>query len=168
MMSLRSPKPALLPALFAVVVSVVVLLSACGDDEDTADGDGGSTDTTATTASSGTGGSDLATATAEMDEGDVVDKTAEAAVIVNARDNYFDPKYVEVKKGTTITFLNDGRNVHNVLPVEENAFTPIETGAFDPGAEGQITFSEVGDFPYYCSLHGSQTKGMIGGVKVVE
>jgi plastocyanin len=135
---------------------------------DRAVGDGGSSDTTATTAEPGTGGSDLATATAEMDEGDVVDKTGEAAVIVNARDNYFDPKYVEVKKGTTITFLNDGRNVHNVLPVAEGAFTPIETGAFDPGAEGQITFGEVGDFPYYCSLHGSRTKGMIGGVKVVE
>jgi plastocyanin len=159
MMRIRSP-------FLAAVVSAAILLAGCGDGDDSADGKGDS-DTT-TTSKSDADSSDLATATAEMDEGDIVDKTNEAAVAVNARDNYFDPKYVEVKKGTTITFINDGRNVHNVLPVGEGAFTPIEADAFDPGAEGQITFAEVGDFPYYCSLHGSKTKGMIGGVKVVE
>lgn len=154
-------------SFLAAVVSAAVLVAGCGDGDDDA-GDKGDSDTTATTTASGADSSDLATATEEMDKGDIVDKTADAAVAVNVRDNYFDPKYVEVKKGTTITFLNDGRNVHNVLPVAEGAFTPIEADAFDPGAQGQITFAEVGDFPYYCSLHGSKTKGMIGGVKVVE
>jgi plastocyanin len=148
-------------ALVALALSAVVLFAGCGG-EDEAD-DKGSSDASTTTA-----GSDLDTAVADMNKAQIVDNTGQAAVTVNARDNYFDPKYIEVSKGTSITFLNDGRNVHNVLPVAEDAFTPIETGAFDPGAQGQITFDEVGEYPYYCSLHGSKTKGMVGGIKVVE
>lgn len=148
-------------ALVALTLSAVVLFVGCGR-EDKAD-DNDSSDAPTTTA-----GSDLDTAIAEMNKGEIVDNTGEASVMVNARDNYFDPKYVEVSKGTAITFINDGRNVHNVLPVAEGAFTQIEADAFDPGKEGQITFDEVGEYPYYCSLHGSRTKGMIGGIKVVE
>ena len=44
----------------------------------------------------------------------------------------------------------------------------IDQEDFDPGDEGAVTFDEVGDFPYYCSLHGTPTKGMIGGIRVVE
>lgn len=149
--------------LSAIAVSAMLLVAGCGGDEEkSGDASGDSTSTTAK------GAGDLATATEEMNKAEIVDLTTEAAPAVHARDNYFDPKYIEVKLGTTVTFDNDGRNVHNVLPVEDGAFTPLETGSFDPGATGQITFDKVGEFPFYCSLHASKTKGMIGGVKVVE
>ncbi|MEZ5237572.1 MAG: plastocyanin/azurin family copper-binding protein [Microthrixaceae bacterium] len=103
-----------------------------------------------------------------MDEGDVETATGESEVVIDAVDNNFKPKYIEVSKGTAVRFVNEGRNIHNVLPVAEDAFSPIEADAFDPGEEDVITFDEVGDFPYYCSLHGTKTKGMIGGIRVVE
>lgn len=138
----------------AVLAGVTLPFTACGDS------DSGE--------SSDDGGSDIEEAVALMDEGDVKDETGSGEVTVDALDNRFVPKYVEVSKGTAVTFVNDGENVHNVLPVEEGAFEPVEASEFDPGDEGTVTFDEVGDVPFYCSLHGSTTKGMIGGVRVVE
>lgn len=89
-------------------------------------------------------------------------------VEVDALDNQFTPPYVEVKVGTVVTFENDGRNEHNVLPVVDAAFAPIETAAFESGASATVTFDQPGDFPYYCSLHGTPTKGMTGAIRVIE
>lgn len=89
-------------------------------------------------------------------------------VEVGALDNQFTPPYVQVRRGSTVTFENDGRNQHNVLPVVDGAFTPVETDAFQPGASATVTFDQAGDFPYYCSLHGTPTKGMTGAIRVVE
>jgi plastocyanin len=133
--------------LLLLTVLPALLLVACGDDG---------------------GGEELQEATDLMDEADIADLTDESDPSVDARDNVFNEKYVEVSKGTTVTFENAGENVHNVLPVEDGAFTPIDADEFDPGDTGTITFDEAGDFPYYCSLHGTKTKGMIGGVRVVE
>jgi plastocyanin len=96
------------------------------------------------------------------------DMTARDEVVVDAVDNSFKPRYIEVKAGTTVTFRNDGRNPHNVLAVEKGAFEDIQTEDFKPKAEAAITFDEPGDFPYYCSLHGSKTKGMTGAVRVAD
>lgn len=140
--------------LGALLAGATLLLTSCGDSDS-----GESSDDV---------GSDTEEAVALMDEGDVKDQTGEAETTVDAVDNNFKPKYVEVSTGTAVDFVNDGQNVHNVLPVEEGAFEPIEASEFDPGDEGAVTFDEVGDFPYYCSLHGTTTKGMIGGIRVVE
>jgi plastocyanin len=104
----------------------------------------------------------------DLSEAEFVDETASTEVEVDAIDNSFKPEYVEVKAGTAVTFRNDGRNDHNVLPVVEGAFEEVPADEFDPGAEATITFDEVGDVPYYCSLHGTKTKGMVGAVRVVE
>ena len=99
---------------------------------------------------------------------DYRDETASTAVSVKAKDNVFDGQFIEVRKGTTVTFSNDGRNRHNVIPDRADEFTAIETDQFDPGMTGQITFDEAGEFEYYCSLHGTPTKGMFGAIKVVD
>jgi plastocyanin len=95
-------------------------------------------------------------------------ETAASEVEVDALDNQFTPPYIEIRAGTTVIFANQGRNPHNVLPVDEGAFPPIETEAFEPRASESITFDRPGEFPYYCSLHGTTTKGMVGAVRVVE
>ena len=87
---------------------------------------------------------------------------------VDARDNNFVEPYVEVHVGDTVTFDNVGRNQHNVIPVVDGSFAPIETDAFEPGTTREVTFDESGTFPYYCSLHGTTTKGMVGAVRVVD
>ena len=96
-----------------------------------------------------------------------VDLTGSPEVVIEAVDNTFKPQYATVRVGTPVTFRNDGRSVHNVLPVTEGAFPPIEADAFQPDDEVTVTFDEPGLVPYYCSLHGTTTKGMYGGLRVV-
>lgn len=105
----------------------------------------------------------------DLTEKDFEDLTGQAEVVVQARDNTFIPGYIEVSPGTTVTFRNVGRTEHNVIPVEDGAFEPIEATEFEPKAAVEMTFESEGTYPYpyYCSLHGTTTKGMVGAVRVV-
>lgn len=136
-----------------VAVSLAGLLAGCGADPDIeTDGSGALSSTPA--------GVDLSTASFE-------DQTSTDEPEVDALDNVFKAKFVEVRAGAEVTFRNDGRTVHNVLPVDEDGFAAVEVADFEPGAEATITFDEPGDYAYYCSLHGTTTKGMVGAVRAV-
>jgi plastocyanin len=94
----------------------------------------------------------------------VVDGT-EASV--TAIDNTFRAADIEVKPGTTVTWENRGRNEHDVLPVEGDAWgAAVEE--FAPGATYSTTFDEPGVYPYYCSIHGTTDEGMVGTVVVSD
>ena len=141
----------------ATIITTVVfvgLLTGCGSDPDI-----GTHDSKAP-----------ASASSEIDlsHAAFVNLTGTAKPEVDALDNVFKAKFIEVKAGATVTFRNDGRNTHNVVPVEEIEFTGVEASAFEPGAEVAITFDEPGEFPYYCSLHGTTTKGMTGAIRVLK
>jgi plastocyanin len=112
-------------------------------------------------------GGDDSSGGSSFDDQDFVDETGSSALTIDAVDNNFRPQWVEISAGTTVTFENRGRNVHNVLPAEDDAFAPIEAGDFNPDDTGEITF-DAGDYPYYCSLHGTPTSGMNGGIRVVS
>ena len=94
------------------------------------------------------------------------DETGSATVAVDAVDNTFKAEYVEVSAGTAVTFRNDGRNDHNVIPTTTDGFAAIQADQFEPGTEQTVTFTDPGDYPYYCSLHGTTTKGMVGAIRV--
>lgn len=94
-------------------------------------------------------------------------ETGKRAVTIDAVDNNFKPQYVTVSVGTKVTFDNVGRAQHNVVSVGDT-FTSIATADFGPGDTGSVTFDKAGDYPYYCSLHGTPTGGMNGAIRVVE
>ena len=87
-------------------------------------------------------------------------------VEVQALDNRFEAKAVAITTGSTVTWTNDGKNTHDIVPAEGTAFgvKPID---FKPGATYSATFSTPGTYGYYCSLHGSATRGMIATITVV-
>ena len=96
------------------------------------------------------------------------DMTGERHVTIQARDNTFVAEHVVISTGTEVTFDNRGRNPHNALPVEEGAFPEVATDDLQPGDEATVVFDEAGEYPYYCSLHGTETAGMIGTIRVTE
>jgi len=117
---------------------------------------------TATSAPAGqAAGPDLSTAT-------FADLTDDTSVAVQARDNAFVKPYIEVRAGTKVTFTNRGRNQHDVQPVTKGSFAPIPATDFQPTDSDEITFELPGDYSYYCSLHGTPTKGMIGAIRVLK
>jgi len=133
----------------AIGLSLALLLGACGDDGDT--------------------GSDGApSGLPEVADSEYQDATGEDAVEVDVRDNTFKPQYLTVSPGTEVTFTNNGRNPHNALPVEEGAFEEIPVGELQPDDSASRTFDEPGEYPYYCSLHGTPTRGMVGRIRVTE
>jgi plastocyanin len=101
----------------------------------------------------GCGGSDDVT---------LVEGVEEAVVVL---DNTFRPDRIEVAAGTEVVWDNRGRNDHNVLPVEGDAWG-AEAAVFAPGDTYRHRFVEPGTIPYYCSLHGTTTKGMVGTIVV--
>lgn len=138
-----------------IVSSAIVLVAAgCGSGEPATPVTQKSTTTTAA------GGPDLSGAS-------FTDQTGKAEVQVLARDNTFVSQYVEVSAGTKVTFANKGQQPHDVLPATDGSFTGIQPEDFQPGDSGVVTFDEPGDYSYYCSLHGTPTKGMTGTVRVL-
>lgn len=93
-------------------------------------------------------------------------ETGKRAITIDAVDNNFKPQFVTVSAGTKVTFKNVGRNLHNVYSVGDT-FTSIATVDFGPGEQGSVTFDRAGDYPYYCTLHGTPTRGMTGAIRVV-
>ena len=84
---------------------------------------------------------------------------------VDVLDNAFRPGEIEVAAGTEVLWENRGRSEHDVVPVEGNAWG-VDADHFKPGDVFQYRFTEPGTFAYYCSLHGTTTKGMVGTIVV--
>lgn len=139
------PRAALLLALSALLA----VPSCASGDERSGSGPGAATATTVTVPASR-----------------FVSKTGAADVEVPITDNDFNPPYVIVTKGTKVTWNNTGRNTHNVRPSISGAFSA--TDSVQPGAAYEVTFDRAGDFPYYCSIHGTARSGQNGVIRVVE
>ena len=99
---------------------------------------------------------------------DALDWTGRGAVGIDVQDNAFDQRVVVVSAGTELTWTNQGRNEHNVRPAIEGAFDPISATALAmKGDSASRVFAEPGDYPYFCSLHGTATNGQTGRIIVV-
>jgi plastocyanin len=98
-----------------------------------------------------------------------VDRAAVAALPTNvsADDDFFLPKALKVRAGTEVTFTNDGRRLHNVIPLDGGTFR-INTDEFRPGTSKIVQLDHPGTYRYYCSIHGTATRGMRGIIKVVR
>jgi nitrite reductase (NO-forming) len=115
--------------------------------------EGGATSTNATEAGA-TGGGGGATATGVSITSGSSTKTTDA----------FQPNPVQVSTGTTVTWTNDDAQPHTVM---SGATPPTPDGKFDsgimaPAATFDFTFTEAGDYPYFCLLH----PNMVGTVSV--
>jgi plastocyanin len=140
--------------LLTLTAWLTVTLAACGDDS--------------------AGGDEASPARVDLSSATFEDMTGQPVVTIEAVDNRFTPRYVEISAGTEVTFTNRGRNKHDVVPVDPEAFDEIAVEDFPPVADAAVpirpdtTFDEPGDVPYYCTLHATPTKGMTGAIRVVD
>lgn len=154
----RSPRPAARLRWSVAVVLCLGFLGACSDGSgvDDADSSGSAEATTAAEV-------ELPT----LDDSDFVDRTGETALDVDVIDNSYDERYVTVSVGTTITWTNNGETEHNVTPSTPGQFEGVDSDGFAPGATHQATFTEVGEYQYYCTIHATPRNGQTGAVRVV-
>lgn len=95
----------------------------------------------------------------------IVDLRGQASVEIEIRDNVFDERNFRVDPGTQIVFVNRGANTHDVTAAAEGAFPKItkESLTEEPQA---LVLDAVGDYAFYCSIHGTATRGQTGFVVV--
>ena len=78
-------------------------------------------------------------------------------------DNFFQPKELTVKLGTTVTWRDDGLQPHSVT-ADDGSFDSNPKCPSGPclqkGATFTFTFTKSGRYVYYCKVHGA--KGGIG------
>ena len=136
-----------------VVALALAALAACGGGDD----DGGDR------LSSSPGGSDADDAGAATPEHVVAIDTDPADV--TALDNTFDDEAIRVRAGTTVRWTNHGRQDHDIAPAEGHDWG-ADVGDFAPGAVYEHTFDRPGTYNYYCTIHGTAARGMVGVVVV--
>ena len=88
-------------------------------------------------------------------------------VAVSSVDNNFRPQDITVTLGSKVVWTNDGRAEHNIVPSGSTPFA-VDKKAFLPGNSYTWEATELGTFPYFCSIHGTAKAGMYGSVTVVE
>jgi LPXTG-motif cell wall-anchored protein len=76
---------------------------------------------------------------------------------VSMVDDDFSPSNVTVAVGESVTFTNQGDNIHTAT-AEDGSF---DTGIVNPGSSATVTFDSPGSFPYLCNVHGSKMSGVI-------
>ena len=166
----RHPFRTLIPA---GGLALLLVLAACGDDGEQADGAEPSSASGADAGdTSDDGGGDFPPINDDVSRpGEFEDFTGQSTVTVEISDNVFTPRNIRVDPGTEVIFENVGVYEHNVLPAAEGAFEPIDTDtvfpAIDgPGGSDTRLFETAGDYPYYCSVHGVATAGQTGYILV--
>ncbi len=81
-----------------------------------------------------------------------------SSITVHMKDIQFQPKGIRVKPGTTVTWVNDDRVLHNVRQVESVFLSP------DVMKHGDIfnyNFDKPGTYRYVCTYHHPKMNGVV-------
>jgi plastocyanin len=126
---------------------VALLLTGCGDDE-------GGGETTKASAQANT----APTPTATQQE------TVPAVVKVSIGDNLYKPKDLDIRRGQSISWRNQGAVAHTVTS-DGDSDVKFDSGNLDPGGVYALKPTTPGQITYHCTIHG---KGMSGTVTVAR
>jgi plastocyanin len=111
-----------------------------------------------------TGGSTNNNTSADSSEG-LVATTASVTTVsivaggsVPTNNEFYDPEDVESAVGSMITWINDDTAPHTVTSgiVEDDVPAPdggFDSGMMEPGDSFPFVFDQVGEYPYYCTVH---------------
>lgn len=103
--------------------------------------------------------------TAGANIGETVDATDKSQVSVNIDDFIFKTTYLKIKKGTKVTWTNDGQIGHDVTSSDNSPKTGLASELLSHGDSYSFTFTETGLYEYFCTPHPSEMKAVI---KVVD
>ena len=71
--------------------------------------------------------------------------------LVHQKGRAFTVSEVTIKKGATLTFVNDDTVPHNVISVTPGS--EFNLGSQKPGASTPVTFDQIGDVMVVCAIH---------------
>jgi len=88
----------------------------------------------------------------------LVQNTAFAADrTVSIRDDFFSPRNLTIQPGDTVTWVHQGADNHTTT-----SSTGIwNSGVLHNGESFSFTFTNLGNFPYFCQVHGQSMSGSV-------
>lgn len=72
--------------------------------------------------------------------------------VVRMNTGMFTPETLQVKTGTTVTWINDSDDTHTVFSAEE-----LDSGDMLPGSTYSHRFATAGTYNYQCTIHRGAT-----------
>lgn len=97
------------------------------------------------------GNQNMNAAESKMQVENLVEKT------VTIADFSYVPAALVVKKGTTVTWMNEDTDTHSAT-ADDGSF---DTGLLQQGESGSVTFDTAGEITYHCSTHPNMTGKII-------
>ena len=80
-----------------------------------------------------------------------VGRALAANLTISQKGRMFSSESVSIKKGATLTFLNDDSVPHNIISTSKG--NEFDLGSQPPGASTDVTFKEAGDVQVICAIH---------------
>jgi plastocyanin len=74
-----------------------------------------------------------------------------ATEVVHQQGRVFSAESVTIKKGESVTFLNDDSVPHNIMSTSKG--NEFNLGSQGPGSSVDVTFKEDGDVAVICAIH---------------
>jgi len=74
-----------------------------------------------------------------------------ANLSISQKGRAFSAESVTIKKGESVTFVNDDTVPHNI--VSTSAGNEFNLGSQPPGAATDVTFKQAGDVQVICAIH---------------
>lgn len=96
--------------------------------------------------------------------GETLDATDKASVNLTISDNIFDTTYLKIKKGTKVTWTNEGSMQHDVTSASSSPKKGLGSDLLSNGESYSFTFNESGIYEYFCTPHASQMKAVVSVV----
>ena len=89
----------------------------------------------------------------------IMEEEKVVSIVGNSDSNSYNPNPIEVRVGDMVTWINDDSSAHTVTSSNDSTF---DSDIMRRGEAFSFTFDNVGEYPYFCTLHPS----MIGTVIV--
>lgn len=84
--------------------------------------------------------------------------TSSSQVVVTIKNFAFNPVELNIKKGTTVKWINNDGMAHTVTSKGN-----FDSGRLDSGESFEFTFEQTQEYDYLCSYHPSMTAKIIVG-----
>ena len=91
----------------------------------------------------------IATDTTQIETASLVRDTGFTGFHYMTDEYAFSPFRARVKKGTQVTWRNNGLMVHTIV-AQDGSWT---TGTLNPADVGGVAFDKPGSYPYFCKEH---------------
>jgi plastocyanin len=89
----------------------------------------------------------------------IMEEEKVVSIVANSGGNSYNPNPIEIKVDDIVTWVNDDSSAHTVT--SSNGST-LDSDIMRRGETFSFTFDNVGEYPYFCTLHPS----MVGTVIV--